>query len=278
MNRKLVGSGLGMLILTLAGVLPARAEPDYLWPKFSVTGGSYWISVDDTIRVDASTTVRGTEVSLDGDLALPDSDSLLTFGLDWGFAERHSLRFRYYAHDREGSRSASRTITIGDVTFPVGARLDAETELTSIEGIYDYWFVRQDNLGFGGSFGLVYLNVDASVTGTAMFGSAGATESRSVSANTDLPVPMIGLAFKANPWRRLVFHADGRYLPSVKVGDVNGEAGSYSIGADLYLFGPFAIGGSYDGSFYKVDLDRTSWRGSADLTTEGWKGYVRLSF
>jgi hypothetical protein len=277
MNRKLIGwSAAGALVL--AGSLPAGAETDYLWPRFSLAGGSYLASTESTIRVDASTTVAGTEIELERELGLSDDPSLASFGLDWGFAERHSLGFRYYAYDRDGSRSIGRVFTIDDVTFPVGARLDATFDLTSIEAVYDYWFVRRDAFGFAGSFGLVYLSLDASMTGTAVFGPSGATETRQVSADTDLPVPMIGLAVKGSPWKRLVLYADGRYLPTVEIEDIDGEAASYSVGADLYLLGPFAIGVSYDGTFYKVDLDRTSWRGSVDLTTEGWNGYVRLSF
>lgn len=277
-DRTLVWSVAGMLALGLAGALPARAETNYLWPRFSLTGGSYWIEKDDTIRIDATSVVLGTEIRLETDLGLPDSESLATFGLDWGFADRHSLGFKYYSHDRESSRTIDRIFTIGDVDFPAGARLETAFDTTSVEATYNYWFLRRDQLGLAASLGLVYLDVDASATGTAVFGSSGVTETRSVSASTELPVPMIGLAFKASPWRRLVLHADGRYLPSVTIGDVDGEAGSYSLGADVYLAGPFAIGASYDGTFYKVDLEESRWRGSADLTTKGWKGYVRLSF
>ena len=278
MNRKLVRSAVGTLVLALAGMLPVHAETNYLWPTFSLTAGSYRITTDDTIRIDASAERLGTEVNWEDEFGLPDSDSLATFGLDWGFAARHSLGFRYYSLEREGSRSIDRTISIGDVTFPVGARLDAASDTTSIEAFYDYWFVRKDAFGFAGSLGLVYVTIDTSVTGTAVFGPSGRTETREVSADTDLPVPMIGLAFKANPAGRLILYADGRYLPTVQIGDVDGEAGSYSLGADLYLMGNFAIGASYDGVFYKVDFDQPRWRGSVDLSTTGWKGYVRLSF
>ena len=276
MNRTLIGCIAGAL--ALAGSLPAGAQANYLWPKFSLTAGSYSASAENTIRIDASTTVAGTEIELERDLDLPDDQSLAAFGLDWGFAERHSLGFRYYSYDRDGSRSIDRTFVIDDVTYPVGARLDATFDTTSIEAFYDYWFLRRDNFGLAGSLGLVYLSLDASITGTAVFGSSGTTETRQVSASTDLPVPMIGLAVKGSPWSRVVLYADGRYLPTVEIEDIDGEAASYSVGADFYLLGAFAVGVSYDGTFYKVDLDRSSWRGSVDLTTEGWNGYVRVSF
>jgi hypothetical protein len=275
--RRLTWSAIGVFALALAGALPARAQTNHLWPRFSFTAGSYWIEVDDTIRIDATSERTGSDVELETDLGLPDNDSLLTFGFDWGFARKHSLGVRYYAYEREGSRSIDRVVTIGDETFPVGARLDASFETNSIEAIYDYWFVRKDNVGFAGSLGLVYLGVEASATGTAVFGPSGQTETREVSASTDLPVPMIGLALKGSPWHWLVLRADARYLPSVQIGDIDGEAASYSLGADFYLFGGFALGARYAGHIYEVDVDQSRWQGSVDLSSEGWQGYLRLS-
>ncbi len=267
-----------MLALACAGMLPARAETNYLWPRFAVTAGSYQITTDNSIRIDVSAQVIGTEARLEEDFGLPDSESLTTFGLEWGFAARHSLDFKYYDLDREGSRTISRTLTIRDVEFPVGASLDASFGTTAIEGAYNYWFVRRDELGVAASLGLVYLDLGASMTGTAVFGSSGATETRSVSASTDLPVPMIGLAVKGSPWRRVVLFGSGRYLPTVQIGDIDGEAGSYRLGADWYLIGAFALGVSYDGTFYKIDVDQSRWRGAVDLASKGWNGYVRASF
>ena len=278
MNSKLLRSAAGVLVLTLAGTLPAGAATDFLWPRWSFTGGSYQLTADDSIRIDAAGARPGSKVSLAADFGLPEDTSPALFGVDWGFARRHSLGVRYYSFDREGSRSISRVVEVRDVSFPVGARLDTKSDTTSIEAFYDYWFLRHDRVGFAGSFGLVYLSLDASATGTAVIGPSGATGTRRVDASTDLPVPMLGLAFKASPWRRVILHADGRYLPSVTIGDVDGEAASYSFGADFYVLGYFALGASYDGTFYKVDLDQNSWRGSADLKRKGWQGYVKLSF
>jgi hypothetical protein len=278
MNRRLMRSAAGTLALAFAGMLPARADTNYLWPRFSFTGGSYRITTDDTVRIDASSARAGTEVRLETDLGLPDTKSLAIFGFDWGFAARHSLQLKYYELSREGSRAVSRVVTIGDVTFPAGAQLTAAFDTTSIEGAYNYWFVRRDDLGVAASAGLVYLELDASMTGTAVFGPSGATETRRTSASTELPVPMIGLAAKGSPWQRVVLFGSARYLPSVKIGDVNGEAGSYKLGADFYVIGAFALSASYDGTFYKIDVDQSRWRGAVDLETKGWQGYVRVSF
>jgi hypothetical protein len=89
---------------------------------------------------------------------------------------------------------------------------------------------------------------------------------------------MIGLAVKGSPVERLVLYGRGRVLPEVSIGDYDGEAATYSVGAYYYLLGPLALGASYDGSYYKADLTQTEWSGSAELVYDGWSFFLRAGF
>ncbi len=280
MKRVSVWSAVSTLVCALALFVdaPARAETDILWPRFSVSAGAYDLSTSDDIRIDGAVGPNGTPIDLELDLGLPDSDTLLAFAFDWSFAKRHTIGARYYSFDRDGSRSIFRQIEIGDTTFPVGAELSASFETTTIEAVYTYWFVRKDNLGFGGSFGLVDLGVDLRARASVQVGSGGGSAERRVDASTDLPVPMIGVAVKGRPWKRLVLNAGLRILPSVSIGDIDGEAASYNLSAEVFVFGPLAVGLSYDGTYYKVDVDDSDWNGSLDLKSDGLRLYLRAAF
>lgn len=262
----------------LAGAGATHAEVDDLWPTFAVGAGGYWIDTTDEVRIDGSLGAAGRQIDLQADLGLPDSKTLIQADLVWAFAERHSVELGYYSLERKGSRSLAREVEIGDTVFPVGATASASFETTAIEAAYTYWFVRHENFGFGGTIGLVELGLDAEASATVRLGGTGATISERADASTDLPVPMIGLAVKGSPVDRLVLYARGRFLPSVSVGDYSGEAGTYSAGAQYRLFGPVALGASYDGAFYKADVDTTSWGGSVDLVSRGWRLYLRANF
>jgi hypothetical protein len=276
MSRRTIVTVVCAAGLVVAG--PVVAQENHLWPSLSLSAGAYEITTDDKISIGASTNLAGTEIDLDADLGLGDSDTLATFGLDWGFAAKHSLAFRYYSWDRGGAREIGRVLQIGDVEFPIGARLDANFDLTTIEAVYSYWFMRRDDLGVGASLGLVYLGLEASATGTARFGPGQTVETRSVSEETEVPVPMIGLSVKGSPTGRLVLYGEARYLPEFQIGDIQGEAAEYSIGAEYYLFGPVALGLNYGGTVYQVDLEGEDWRGSVDLTSDGLRAYLRASF
>lgn len=277
LDRRVV-KGCLVLALVAAGVAPAAAETDHLWPTFTVDAGSYTLSTSDKIKVNGEIDVLGREIDLGTDIGLPDNKTLLSLKLDWAFADRHSLGFGYWSLDRSGSRSIAREIEIGGVVFPVGAEASLDFQTTSIDATYTYWFMRSERFGLGGSFGLVYLGLDAKASATARIGSAGTAVTREASASTDLPVPMIGIAMKGSPWSWLVLYARAGFLPSVTVGDYSGQAGAYSLGADFYVWGPLALGASFDGNYFDAEVDAGNWNGSVDLASNGFRFYLKAGF
>jgi len=276
-KRALKWAGLAVGV-ALAWASAAAAQTDYLWPRFGVDLGAYDISTTDEIRIDGEIELIGRPIDLSADIGLPDSKTLLSGKLDWAFAERHSLEFGYWSLDRSGSRALAREIEIGGYVFPIGAEATVELETTTLAAAYTYWFVRHDNFGVGGNLGLVYLGIDAKASATVELLEEDTTVTRDASANTDLPVPVIGFSVKGRPWERLVLYARGSFLPSVTVGDYSGEAGVYSLGADFYFWGPLAVGASFDGSYYNADVEANDWNGSVDIATDGFRFYLRAAF
>jgi hypothetical protein len=266
------------LALGSIGVAAAQSETDRLWPTFDVAIGSYQVSADDEIRVEGTIERLGQDVDLSSDFGLPDRKSVFGGNFHWAFADKHSLGFSTYTLKRDQTRSIERVIEIGDTTFPIGASASLEFKQTFIEATYDYWFLRQEQFGLGGSVGLVYLSLDAEASASIQVGSAGQTISDRASASTDLPVPMIGLVTKGSPWPWLVLRAEARYLPSVTIDKYSGEAASYAVGADFYVWGPLAVGAAYRGTYYKADVEDSGWNGSIDVSNSGGELYLRASF
>ena len=267
-----------ILALGFAGAASAQTETNHLWPTFAVAVGSYQVSSSDEIRIEGTIDRLGQEVDLGQEFGLGDRESVFGGNFQWAFADKHSLGLATYALKRDASRSIERDIEIGDVVFPVGASASIEFKQTFIEATYDYWFLRRENFGVGASFGLVYLSLDAKAQASYRFGNSGQTTTVQESASTDLPVPMIGMVAKGSPWPWLVLHGGLRYLPSVTVDKYSGEAASYAVGADFYVWGPLAIGAAYSGTIYKADVDDSGWNGSVDLAYEGAEIYLRAGF
>jgi hypothetical protein len=277
-NAHALRIGIAIAVLAVGTSAAGQAQETHLWPRFSIGVGSFAISTTDEIGIDGEIGSGTRKVSVSTDLGLPEDQTLFAAGLEWQFASRHSLDLSYYSLDRDGSRSLDRNIQIGDRVFPVGARAEASFKTTSIELGYTYWFHRSDKTGFGGTVGLVDLALDASASATLRLGGSGATVSDSAHASTDLPVPMIGVNFKAEPWNRFVFRARGRFLPAVTIDKWDGEAASYTVSGEYFLIRQLSLGASYDGNYYRADVDDADWNGSVDLESTGWKFFLRGSF
>jgi hypothetical protein len=276
MNPRLAASA--ALILGLLGTDALGAQTGTLWPRFAISAGAFDSSTQDEIGIEGEIGAAGDAVDVAAKIGLPKSKTALSAELDWAFADRHSLELRYYSLERQGSRRLIDEVEIGGRVFPIGADGTVSLTTTSLEAGYTYWFVRRERFGFGGTIGLVELSVDAAASATAAIPGTSVTVTESASAATDLPVPMIGLAVKGQPWHRVVLYARGRFLPAVEFGRYDGEAGSFSVGTNVYLTRWFALGASYDGTYYRADVDDPEWRGSVDLETQGFRLYLRAAF
>jgi len=107
-------------------------------------------------------------------------------------------------------------------------------------------------------------------------GSAGAGVSERES--TDLPVPVLGLAFKYGILEKLILHAYGDFLPSVEIGDVDGSLTNLTAALEYRAFEHVGFGGSYNLLDVDVDVDKGSFRGAVDYSIEGAQLYLRLAF
>jgi hypothetical protein len=276
MNPRLAASAALMLGLLETDAL--CAQTGQLWPRFAISAGAFDSSTKDEIGIEGEIGAAGDAVDVATKIGLPKSKTALSADLDWAFAERHSLELRYDSLERKGSRRLIDEVEIGGRVFPIGADGTVSLTTTSLEAGYTYRFVRRERVGFGATIGLVELSVDAAASATATIPGTSVRVTESASASTDLPVQMIGLAVKGQPWNRVVLYARGRFLPSVKIGRYDGEAGSFSVGTDVYLTRWFALGASYDGTYYRADVDDPEWRGSVDLETQGFRLYLRAAF
>lgn len=267
-----------VLALAGTGIASAQSEAKHLWPTFAIAAGSYQLSSDDKIRVEGSIERFQRDLDLSKDFGLPERKSLLAGSFEWAFADRHSVGLTTYSLKRSASRSIDRDIEIGGIDFPIGADASLDFKETTIEATYNYWFMRKDRLGFGASFGLVYLSLDATAEASFRFGNSSQQTVARESASTDLPVPMVGFVVKGSPRDWVVLRAGLRYLPSVTIDKWSGEAASYGVAADFYVYGPIAIGVAYSGTLYQADVEDSSWRGSVDLANRGANVYLRASF
>jgi hypothetical protein len=103
------------------------------------------------------------------------------------------VRGMYFQNDRHATRAIEREVEFADATFPLGALVNARSQLTVAQLSYDYAFLRRDNYEIAGGIGVHYvdmaLKLDATIT------APGSQVSRSADgrATTQAPLPVLGL-------------------------------------------------------------------------------------
>jgi hypothetical protein len=263
-----------LFILLLALALPASAQ-NLLFPRFSVTGGASTASFETNVRVDPDDAAgEGTLVSFERDLGLEDSRTLQRFGVQWRPFERHELAVAHFSAERAGLEQIDREIVFRDETYRVNALVETELDLDYWSATYTYWAMRRERGGLGLSLGVATLAMDIGVTAT----QPGVTVNVTQTAETEVPVALIGAQGRVAFLERLHGEASIATLPRVTISDYTGTALTGVARLEYRPLNWLGIGAAYNYFRLDVDVEQVDLGGSLDMTIRGPEGYVRLAF
>jgi hypothetical protein len=145
------------------------------------------------VRVDGENTqTSGSNVNFDDTFGIGNFDRFRAEA-SWRMAPRHVLRAMYFQNKRQATRSIDREVEFNDQTFPVGATVNAHSNITVAQLSYDYAFLRRENYEIAGGIGIHYVDMGLSLD--ASVAAQGSQVSRSVDAKatTKAPLPVLGL-------------------------------------------------------------------------------------
>jgi hypothetical protein len=170
----------------------AAAHRNPLESRFIVDVGYFFMSTDMRVRVDGETTDQvGSDVNYDDTFGIGDFDRFRVDGL-WRIAPRHLLRAMYFQNNRHATRSIDREVNFGDETFPVGATVDASSDLTVAELSYEYAFLQHENYELAGGIGVHYVDVGLGLGATISAQGNQVSRRADANASTAAPLPVLG--------------------------------------------------------------------------------------
>jgi hypothetical protein len=182
-----------MLGVAHAAEETSAAERNPLDSRFIVDVGYFFLSTDTRVRVDGETSDQvGSDINFDDTFGVGDFDRFRVDGL-WRIAPRHLIRAMYFQNNRHATRSIERDVNFQDETFPVGATVDARSELTVAQLSYEYAFLRRENYELAGGIGIHYLDLGLSLDATLSAQGNQASRRADASASTQAPLPVLGL-------------------------------------------------------------------------------------
>jgi hypothetical protein len=232
-------------------------------------GSQTFTKLSTRLRLDSETLGIGTELELEDDLAVEDNTGVARLDGVLRFGRRHAFTMSYYDITREGTRSISETIQIGDSVFPINAAVTTEFEQEIIKAAYRFRFLEKDRGNLAFSAGLHVMNFATSLR----------TPNNLISEQneTTAPLPVIGLqgAYKLGGKWNLNGSVE---LFDVQTGDLQGTFSDFIVGVEHQTFDRFAFGFALNRLGLGFEAGDEDFSGRLDIDFDAGLLYVKGHF
>ena len=144
-----------------------------------------------------------------------------------------------------------------------------------IELAYEYAFLRRDNYELGGSIGLHYAGIDASLKAERT--ATGEVINRSNDASVDLPLPVIGLRGLWKLPYNFYVDAQGQYF-ALAIDEYDGNVQDYRLMLTWQPKSWLGLGIGYNSFKVDVDVEKDKFNGSLAWKYDGPMIFYSASF
>jgi hypothetical protein len=265
-----------VLSLLVIGMPLARAADDASnssaenkmppWEKGSLRFGGFVTSFDSSLGFGIN---NGPTVTINGEKGLGLDTTLSVFRLDAtyrpGESRRHQVDFTYISYHRQGQKTLSEEIDLGDQVLPVGADISTLFNFEIIRTTYSYAILQDDRMRIAMGLGVYIMPIEYGLT-VATTGGTSAIEG----GNVVLPLP--ALAFRAEfllvPKLYLNMELNFMYA---QYGDFEGSLMENLLGLEYRPWEHLGFGVAYSGMAVRVT-------GSADTSYPGADFVGRVDF
>jgi hypothetical protein len=245
-----------VLAMAVAGPLWSQGDDDdRLLDADVVLGfGGFLLSTDTTIRLDGETAGSGTEIDLERDLGFEDADRFRFDGL-WRISPRHHLRGAWFEMNRDAERRVERNVEFGDIVIPISSEVTADLSTSIAQLSYEYAFLRRDSYEIAGSIGVHRVRFELDLSATV-----GSFQTRSDTAETSAPLPVIGLRGLWRLGREVYLDASAQYF-AASIDEYDGDLQDFRVAIVWMPWRTFGFGAGYNHSRIDLDVEKSSFNG-----------------
>ena len=272
------------LIMLIAAVsscaaLPASGQSDVIKPgeeRFTFGLGAVLNSFGTKLRLDNSNQGQtGDNVDLKDDLGVDQDASSFWATAEWRFAPRHRIGINYSQFKLTGTRTLTRNIVIDDETYQAGASLSSELKLQIIPIAYSYSLIKTGNDELAATIGVHWTRVSFKAQGSASLN--GSDANADVSAEADLPLPLIGLRYDHNFSQHWSAGLQGAYFP-LNFGNLDGDIWTARTYVEYRFSKHVGLGFAVEGFQLNVESSSGSWQGEVKYGYWGPQIYLKSRF
>ena len=242
----------GVALLVSLGVvlsaLPAAAQGvnEPLFDTFNFRFEASWVQVTTTIRLDSEVLGKGTTLSFEDDLGLPDKEIVPTLSFEWMAGRRHRLGVRWQDVNRDSTTQVLEEINWGGEIIPIEADVALGFDIRTLAVDYTYypWVKERWAGGFGLGFRVMGLKTTLTVDDTKLEEQIDGTA----------PLPYINFEYRRIFRERWVLKAQAGWL-AVKIGDVKGGQYIGRLAGEYITERRWGFGAAINFSNVDVDWD-----------------------
>jgi len=259
---------------------PALAQSDVIQPgeeRFTFGLGAVLNSFGTKLRLDNSNQGQtGDNVDLKDDLGVDQDASSFWATAEWRFAPRHRIGINYSQFKLTGTRTLTRNIVIDDETYQAGATLSSELKLQIIPIAYSYSFIKTGNDELAATIGVHWSRVSFKAQGSFSSNFSGDANA-DVSAEADLPLPLIGLRYDHNFSQHWSAGLQGAYFP-LNFGNLDGDIWTARTYVEYRFSKHVGLGFAVEGFQLNVESSSGSWQGEVKYGYWGPQIYLKSRF
>lgn len=267
--KSFICNWLALLMLCLVPAAGLAQEPAERHPRldadWSLSLGAFF--PDSDFELSASGNLPGVDLDFDQSAGVDDSETTPIFSLRWRFGEKWSVWTQAWQTDNRGQASLTEDVVWNDLIFQAGTNVEGGIETSVVRLFFGRNFSTGTKHEFGAGLGLHWLEIEAYLQGDVLTNEGNLNFARS-SVDAALPLPNVGAWYHYAFSDRWMFEARGDWL-GASVGDYSGTLWNASAGIQWQMTDHFGLALNYQLFILDGDIDKSDWRGNAELTNAG---------
>lgn len=243
---------------------------------FQFSLGGFFTQSDTQLRLDGETIQTGTDVDWESEFGLGDKNSFRIDG-SWRFAEHHKLRLMYFENNRSTSSTLTRDIDFGDTTYPVNTTVAVTLDTRIAELVYEYAFLKHENLELSGSIGIHGIKLGASLRGDVAGPGGGGSVETTREGTVNGPLPVIGFHALWNMGNN--FYLDGlAQFFYIQFDNYDGRLYDYKVTATWFPARNVGVGLGYNAFVTRLTVEKDNFTGRLRIGYGGPMAFVTVGF
>lgn len=261
---------LAPLLFAVSSVAVAQEYPPrhpLLDSRFITSLGVFMMDKNLTLSVDGRGSIRDDDIAFGEKWSLDKSTNRFAGEFTWRFGRKWSLSAQYFDSDDSSRATLDEDIGWGDYVLRESSNVGAGLSLEVARVYFGRKFSEGPNHEFGMGLGFHWMELGAFVDGE-LFLNDESTGVRRESVSASAPLPNVGA------WYDYAFSP--RWLAGARFDWLDASFEEYSgqlLNGSVYVnYMPFEhVGFSLAYQYFglDVDVDKSSWRGGADVTYYG---------